>query len=289
VLTFPDLVLCEATIRPCRLEEFVDAAQASGCVAISVRAATALEAINRVGSEGVRRLLRDSGVQVADVDAMIGWLRTGADRWPAQVPESARLEPEQFLDLAATLGARAVNVVELSDFMTSADEIAERFASVCDKAADRGQIAYIEFFYGSAIKDLATAGEIVRRTGRRNAGVLHYYRGPSQAQGQLAANIELVRMLQVSDVPAERPADQWQERQGGRLLPGAGDIDLVGLLAAVRDAGADAPVGIEVSSGELRKLAPTEAAVLAANTTRSILRRLDVPDSPARRLYGRRG
>jgi sugar phosphate isomerase/epimerase len=173
-----------------------------------------------------------------------------------------------------------VNVVELSNLSISAEQIAERFGWICDEAADRGLLAYVEFFYGSVVKDLATAGEIVRAAGRDNAGVLldslHYYRGPSHRDGQLAANIDLIRMLQLSDVPAARPSDEWKERQEGRLLPGAGDIDLVGLLSAISDAGADAPVGMEVGSAELRALPPAEAAVLAATATRSLLRRAGI-------------
>jgi sugar phosphate isomerase/epimerase len=275
MLSFPDLVLCEATIRPCRLEEFVEAARLSGCAAISLRAATAMEALSRLGSAGVSSLLRSSDVHVADIDAMVGWLRDGGARWPPQIPVSARMEPERILELAATFGARAVNVVELSDSPFPVDEIAERFGWVCDQAARHGMIAYLEFFRGSVIRDMAAAGDVVRRAGRNNGGILldtlHYYRGPSYAGGQLAGNVSLVRMLQLSDVPARPPVDQWKERQEGRLIPGEGAIDLVAVLSAIHDSGVDAPVGMEVSSAALRSMDPADAALIAAKATRSLL------------------
>jgi sugar phosphate isomerase/epimerase len=282
-LGFPDLVLCESTIRPCPLEEFVAAAAGSGCAGISVRAGTVAEALSRLGEHGVLALLGDQGVQVADIDALVGWLREGDLRWSPQVPTQFRLEPEQFLDLAASVGARAVNAVELSDVEVPLELIAERFGVVCDGARERNLLVYVEFFQGSVIKDMGTAAEVVRLSGRRNGGILldslHYYRGPSLIERHIDDHCDLVRMLQVSDVPAGTPVDQWEERQSGRLLPGDGVIDLVDLLTSVQRAGVSAPVGIEVSSRELREQEPLEAARRAVDATRQLLRSIGVEGS----------
>jgi sugar phosphate isomerase/epimerase len=78
-------------------------------------------------------------------------------------------------------------------------------------------------------------------------------------------------MLQLSDVPARPPVDQWKERQEGRLIPGEGAIDLVAVLSAIHDSGVDAPVGMEVSSAALRSMDPADAALIASKATRSLL------------------
>jgi sugar phosphate isomerase/epimerase len=81
-------------------------------------------------------------------------------------------------------------------------------------------------------------------------------------------------MLQVSDAAATPAADQWRERQAGRLLPGEGVVDLVDILTMVRDAEVSGPIGLEVNNAELHRLPPRVAAQRAADAMRSVLSQL---------------
>jgi sugar phosphate isomerase/epimerase len=56
------------------------------------------------------------------------------------------------------------------------------------------------------------------------------------------------------DVPRE------EQRDDDRLLPGEGAIDLCGFLSALRAAGYDGPVGIEIDGPALLHFVPDEAA-----------------------------
>jgi sugar phosphate isomerase/epimerase len=58
-----------------------------------------------------------------------------------------------------------------------------------------------------------------------------------------------------------------------RLLPGAGDFDLVGLVGALRDIGTAAPIGVEVFSDTLHATGAGESARRAAETTRALLQK----------------
>ena len=56
-----------------------------------------------------------------------------------------------------------------------------------------------------------------------------------------------------------------------RLLPGDGDIDLVGIFRRLRDGGCKAPFGVEIFSDELAALPFAEAARRAGDATRRVL------------------
>ncbi len=56
-----------------------------------------------------------------------------------------------------------------------------------------------------------------------------------------------------------------------RLLPGEGDLDLASVVAALRDAGAVAPIGVEVFSDALHALGPRAAARYAGDAARLLL------------------
>jgi sugar phosphate isomerase/epimerase len=56
-----------------------------------------------------------------------------------------------------------------------------------------------------------------------------------------------------------------------RRLPGQGDLDVVGLVRAVRGAGFDGPYCVEVNTPDFRALPVDEAARLAAETATEVL------------------
>ncbi|MBV1916671.1 MAG: sugar phosphate isomerase/epimerase [Sphingomonadaceae bacterium] len=277
MLTSSDLVLCPGTVRDATFEEIAAAAAGSGCAGMSVRPQAAADAIGRLGSAAaVRRFLEDTQVEIADFDALVDW-----DYDPVVVPDfisrGGPFEQQAVFDLAASLGARSINLVELTGSV-EAEQLAEPFARACERAKALGLLVHIEFFQGSAIKDLAAAAEIVGQADMPNGGIVldtfHYHRGPADPDNQLERHASLISMLQVSDAAPLPSEDVWEEITGGRLLPGSGAIGLVNLMTRLRDAGVDAPIGIEVFSKELHERAPAEAAKLAADAMRSVIARM---------------
>jgi sugar phosphate isomerase/epimerase len=135
--------------------------------------------------------------------------------------------------------------------------------------------AYIEFFYGSMLDSIASTARVVAGAGRKNGGILvdtfHFHRGPDEVAAQIALFGQEVRMLHVSDAAARPWDDQWAERQHGRLLPGTGCIDLVGILRAVRNGGGGAPIGVEVNNDALHAMPARDAGRAAAQAIRSVL------------------
>ena len=65
--------------------------------------------------------------------------------------------------------------------------------------------------------------------------------------------------------------DLYEEMIHCRRLPGEGEFDLAGLIAATRAAGYDGPYGIEILSHAHRALPVEQAAVAACESVRRIL------------------
>jgi sugar phosphate isomerase/epimerase len=278
-LGFGDLVLCPATLGSPTLEDQARAAVAGGFAGVSVRPWQLLDARDRLGSMGaVKRVVDDSGLRVVDLDALMDWVDDPDYRLPSYLPADLLIPRPQVMDLAVWLDAQSLNVVDISGVERDWGLMSHSFASVCDETARHGMTTYIEFFFGSMMSDLATTARVVDGAARPNGGILldtfHFHRGPGDSADQLRQYAPRVRMLHLNDAGAVPWADQWAERQHGRLLPGTGSIDLVATLRAVRDGGGGAPVGVEVNNDALHAMDPADAARLAGDAARSVLAQL---------------
>jgi len=75
-------------------------------------------------------------------------------------------------------------------------------------------------------------------------------------------------MTHINDAP-RIPLGQIDD--GQRLLLGEGAIDLVAYVNALKKAGYDGPVSLEVFNADLRKMPPIDAAKKAWDATRKAL------------------
>jgi sugar phosphate isomerase/epimerase len=194
-----------------------------------------------------RRAIDAAGLFVWDVDAVVAWV--GADDPGGPYFEEA--PADAVLDAAAALGARAVNVLLIgprgTDARTAPDRCAETFARVAARVAGLGMRCTLEFAKSTAVADLHQANAVVRASGADNAGVLvdtwhHHWSGVRDAP------FDLVRAIQLSDAPAERPVDFPQATRHRREVPGTGAVDFAPLL---RGAPAATPLVVEVFNGAL--------------------------------------
>ena len=206
----------------------------------------------------IRAILDHYGMRVTEIEFLMGWssVDPGFD-WRAQ--------EAQLLHLAEVVGADHLNCgdVGMTGPMLALDDVAERFAGICARAADVGLNVAIEFLPWSEIPDVATAWEIARRAGAANGGLLvdawHYFRGPSDAEQLAAVPPEHIIVVQLDDAGPPQ-GDLAEDTSTRRRLPGQGELDLVGLLRQLDAMGADAPISVEILSDEFSKLAPDEAA-----------------------------
>ena len=275
-----DLVLCSGTLaRDVPFRGRVDAAVAGGFAGLSLWGRDYWSA-RRDGLEDsdIRALLADNGLDVAELDLAWWWLPGASDvHVPAALDteELFAYDERELLRIADAVGARSLNAIDVFGGAWTLDEAAAAFAGLCDRAAEHGLLVHIEFLPWSRIPDVTAAWEIVRLADRPNGGVLvdawHQFRSGGNDATLRAVPGDRVIGLQLDDGPVEAEPDLPAASLHDRLLPGAGELDLRGLLGTLRETGAVAPIGVEVFSDELHALDPREAGRRAGTALRGVL------------------
>ncbi|NIY64199.1 xylose isomerase domain-containing protein TIM barrel [Streptomyces malaysiensis] len=177
--------------------------------------------------------------------------------------------------MARDLGAHLVTVIEPYGCPIESEVAADAFAHVCDSAVGEDLRIQLEFMPFSGIADLRSAWDIVRQAGRPNGGLVldawHYFRSDHDHELLKSLAPNAIFSVQLSDGPILPESDLWLAAAQNRRLPGAGDFDLMTMLALVHDGQPGATVGPEVVSTDLTALDPRQAAQLAVDTTAAVL------------------
>lgn len=206
-----------------------------------------------IAPEEVAQHITDAGLMICEVDCVATWLpahhsMTIADPIFQALRESHGVD--RVIETAARIGARSVAVIEIFGHHPSVDEGAEAFAALCDKAAQYGLKAHVEFAPFGGIPNLRTAQAIVSGAGRANGGMTidswHLFRSGSSLAELAAVPAEQIHMVQINDGAAEPWPDAFEETMNGRLLPGEGSFDLSGFLQTLQQMGSTAPIEVEV-------------------------------------------
>ncbi len=204
----------------------------------------------------IRARFADHGLRVMEMDCIACWLpshhNVGED-----VPMAALLRaltPERVVETAARTGSSSITVVEMMGVTPSLDEAAEAFARLCDMAAGQGLKAHIEFLPFGGIPDLARAWAIVQAADRPNGGLMidswHFFRSGSSLDLLSTIPGKRIFSVQINDAPAQPGENLLQETMAGRLVPGEGDLDLIGFIRTLDATGCTASVSVEIFSTE---------------------------------------
>jgi sugar phosphate isomerase/epimerase len=221
------------------------------CYAIPAGGAALREMRARLSGEGIS--VRD--IEVVTIDADF---------------DAARLAP--MLESAGELGATRLSVC--GDDPDPARLVAS-FGALCDLAAGCGMGVDLECMGWRQVASLPAAVRVVQAAGRPNGGVLidalHLARTGGAPDDLKEVPPELIVSAQLCDAPAAPPATEQaiiQEARAGRLLPGAGELPLCELLAALP---AHAAISVEVPTASMQPPEQRARAVHAA--TRALLER----------------
>ncbi|MBJ9702700.1 sugar phosphate isomerase/epimerase family protein [Acinetobacter calcoaceticus] len=172
-----------------------------------------------------RAALDDTGVRIADVEIV----RITSDFEPNKYL--------QFLSTAEQLGARHI-LVAGNDPEQS--RLIDHFAQFCELGKQLGLSCDLEFMPWTNVKNLAQAEYIVNQSGQENAAILidalHFDRSDSTLEQVKALDPKQLNYVQLCDGLAEYdPSDEGLIKiaRSNRLVPGQGEIDLVGLIRAL--------------------------------------------------------
>ncbi|ARD28821.1 hypothetical protein OTEC02_08605 [Acinetobacter lactucae] len=172
-----------------------------------------------------RAALDDTGVRIADVEIV----RITSD-----------FEPDtylQFLSTAEQLGARHILVAGNDPDQS---RLIHHFAQFCELSKQFGLSCDLEFMPWTNVKTLAQAEYIVNQSGQENAAILidalHFDRSDSTLEQIKALDPKQLNYVQLCDGFAEYdPSDEGLIKiaRSNRLVPGQGEIDLIGLIRAL--------------------------------------------------------
>jgi len=257
-----DLVLCNVSVANFPLEDVIPAAAAAGFRSMSVLGRCYRRASVRSGLSGtdLRHLLDDHGIAVTDVEAVGDWLG------PVPYPEDSYFHPaydlDGYLELAGVLGARTVVATHFGP-PVPVDVAAEAFATMCDRAGERGLRVALEFVAFATIADVVGAWGVVRAADRINGGLLldvwHHRRSPASDADLDAVPADRIFSVQISDAAAQ-PVGTLVDDVANRRLPGDGDFDVAALLRHLDGRGVRCPVGVEVLNRDIVAGGPLAAA-----------------------------
>ena len=252
-----------------------EAAAAAGFTGIGLHAGDLPRTIaGGVDLSEMQAVLRINGLQVVEIEFLGGWASPPVGNVP--VPASLR----GIEAVVEAFGGRHVSAGEFRgdvDLSTDAalDTAAATLGTCAGRLGRRGLLVAVEAFPWSAICTIGRAAELVRRSGAANAGLMidvwHFYNsgaGPDALAGLPGAGVAAV---QLNDGPLVSE-DFLRHARAERRLPGEGDLDVVGLVRAVRSTGFDGPYCVEVNTPDFRALPVDEAARRAADSATSVLR-----------------
>lgn len=223
-------------------ERLIEVAARAGFDAVAmflnpIRVVPRLPAFDLYGDPGALKALgqrmRDAGVEL-DCSYPVG-LQPGTD---------PRIF-DRLLGATAALGGRMVNVLLFGD-RAAQREALHAFA---DHARGFGVATALEVYPLSGLATLAEGVALVEAIGRPGeVGLtidsLHMARSGATLAELKRVDPKWILFGQISDGPRVRPRAEWAaESVGDRLLPGAGELDLRGFVAALP---ADCPLGVEV-------------------------------------------
>jgi sugar phosphate isomerase/epimerase len=271
MLSREELILSTGTVGNPSLTTLLKAATAGAYTGLAIWPAdyARWRAEGSSDTESQRRIA-EAGLKVAQLDCLLMWTAK---------PELAAPEEAEVFQAASAFGASCVSVIGPGTNRYSVSELAEKLAGVCDRGAEHGFDIALEVAPWKGNVDLAAAARIMEETGRDNARLVidswHMFRGatPMEQLAQLPG--AFVGSIQISDAPREGAADLVAETMGQRLVPGAGELDLIGFVKALDGQVEGVPMTVEVLSDALREAGPNEAARRAAEASRELLRAVD--------------
>lgn len=247
-----------STIRPTPLLTKIRIAGAVGYRAIEPWNDEITDYLNKGGSlADLKKALQDSGLKVASVIALHGWV-TAEDDEKVKVFEECR----RRMDQAAALGSPCI-VASPPRMAVSLERAMARFAELLALGRGAGITPSMEFLgFADGIKTLDAAWAIASGTGSMNAGVVadvfHMIRGGGSVDDLLSLEGRRLACFHINDLPAA--PDPLTQSDADRVMIGDGIADLPRAITNLRSIGYRGPISLELFNRALWEQDPTEVA-----------------------------
>jgi sugar phosphate isomerase/epimerase len=275
-----DSVMWVANLRALPFEQHARTAQLAGFGGLSVTPLGWHQLVAEgVSSSDIRAICADAGLSRIHLDPVANWTTVwrpeNLDGFP---PSFFAFPSEDFLRIAEAIGARSFTAIAaFPQGAVSVDRMTEDFARLCDRAADIGAHASLEFIpLDWGVPDLETAWTIVRDAGKENSGLVIdtwcFERSGSSLELLESIPGGFIDFVQLADGLVRAPAHRtWiEDNLQHRLPPGTGAFGLTELLAALARSGGLASVAPELFAWQLDTMTPEEIADLCRSSLAAI-------------------
>jgi sugar phosphate isomerase/epimerase len=216
----------------------------------------------------MRRAFDDNGLRYLELEFLMDWFLDPGD----ERREASDAVRDLLFRAAGELGAHHIKVGNIPGTPCEIPQLTERFAELCARAAEHtdAKVVYEFMPFDANVKSLETVLEVVGGAGAANGGIAidtwHMSKLGIVPDELRRVPAEYLSWVELSDGRRENMDDPIDEVVNHRELPGEGEFDLRGYIAACADLGYPGPWGVEVLSEELRNQ-PMEAIFRRAYDT----------------------
>jgi sugar phosphate isomerase/epimerase len=217
----------------------------------------------------MKAIFDDAGLEYLEVEFLADFF---AEPGSPERTESDRLR-RQLFETAAAFDAHHIKVGNIPGTPCALDRLTMEFAALCDDAAQHtdAKVVYEFMPFDVNVNGLGAALALVEGAARPN-GALAIDTWHMSKLGIPPADLHRIQAdhlgwVELSDGRLPDMADPVDETVNHRRLPGEGEFDIPGYVAACREVGYEGPWGVEVLSAELRSLPMEQEFERAYETT----------------------
>lgn len=269
------LGLCWGSVPGGSLMDIAQTAAQNGFAFITITPGHYLDGREAGLSDGqIRAELVARDIRVSVIDPLIGAL--------PGTPEAASVDPglrrffayteEECRRAAEATGATTINLAHFLGTPIEIGRLQDSVAGIAARNRDAGFATTLEFIPDTGVPDLATALAIVAAAA--DAAVMfdtwHFARSGGTLLQLAALPAGAIGGVQISDRIPPPPGEPYVP-MAGRLCPGEGELPLAEMLAQIERNSPGADVGMEVFSGELKRMGWAAAGARLARTGRAAL------------------
>jgi sugar phosphate isomerase/epimerase len=245
-------------ISPDSLAMRAEAASKAGWKGIGLSLDDCRFSVQKYGAPGVRRILKDNGLEFFELEILMDWYTTDGRR---EASDRARRE---FLEFGGELGMcnLKVGVSHLDLTPTNHNQMADEFAMLCEDFGTIDATVGLEFMPFCKVASLADALPIVQGANRENGGLIidiwHVVRSGTTYEDVAAVPANLINGVELNDANTSATGTLMNDSTYHRKACGEGEFKCPSFIDSVKKAGFHQKYwGVEILSDFLRK-APVE-------------------------------
>ncbi|MGH3238856.1 MAG: sugar phosphate isomerase/epimerase family protein [Spirillospora sp.] len=226
-------------------------------------------------ADELRGILDAHGVRVRELEILLGWQAEDGSEEAVQGAETEKAV-FRYAEMFGACRVKTIAVMTPDAVVPPLDVLTERFAAMCDRAAEHGLTVAVEPVAFLPRFDHALAAAMVMGADRPNGGVLfdawQTFRDPTGLDALDKVEARHITHVELADGHATPEGSLQEDCFHSRLLPGEGDFDLVRFVRTLDAKGVDvADLSIEVLSWKLRTLTPQENVEVSVAAVRDVL------------------